>query len=175
MRIPSEDAGEKRRKAKLIYNTAKNVYRVTDESVERAKTFDWRTSDLKVLLSMNKCGEKDLEDPTNFPHAKMVLSVVRIGSGSRQAWGMIEVKKTFETSPIIITENKELSKLKQFCAGRAPVVVHPSLYRALKLTFSCDVGGISHNGTIKTEMATESMGEAVGIFTQTMFQGEAQP
>lgn len=44
----------------------KNICCKTNESVERAKTFGRRTNDLKVLLSMKKCGNKDLEDPTEF-------------------------------------------------------------------------------------------------------------
>lgn len=88
-------------------------------------------------------------------------------------WGRIEEAKRSDTP--IITDNEQISQLKQFCSGRVPVLVHPSLYRALKLTFPWDVGGISQDGSIKTEMGTGSMGEAVGIPTQTMFQGEAQP
>lgn len=108
--------GCRREEAKLLYNTGKNVCRVTAESIERTKTFGRRASDLKFLLAMKKCGEKDLEDPTNFPHAKMILSVIRIGLRSQQAWDMIEeAEKTFETPHIIITENNELTKLKQFC------------------------------------------------------------
>lgn len=95
-RSPSEDVGGKRRKANLLYNTGKNFCCMTNETVERAKTFGRMTSDLKVLLAMKKCVDKDLEDPTNFPRAKMALTVVRIGSGPRQAWGMIEeAKKSF--------------------------------------------------------------------------------
>lgn len=85
---------------------------------------------MKVFLAMKKYGEKDLEDPTNFPQAKMVLTVMRIGSGSRQVWGMIEeAKKTFQdTTPIITTDSKEQSKLKHFCAGRSWFLcTHPSI------------------------------------------------
>lgn len=172
-RSPTEDVDGKRRKAKLPYNTGKNVCRVTAESTERAKTFGRRIAGLRALLSMKNCGERELEDPTNFPNAKMALTVVRVGTGSRQAWGRIEEAKRSDTP--IITDNEQISQLKQFCSGRVPVLVHPSLYRALKLTFPWDVGGISQDGSIKTEMGTGSMGEAVGIPTQTMFQGEAQP
>lgn len=73
-------------------------------------------------------------------------------------------------APIMITDNEELSKLKQFCAGRVAVFVHQSLYRALKLAFPWDVGGISQDSSIKTEMGVSSTGEAVSILTQTMFK-----
>lgn len=59
---------------------------------------------------MKKYGDKDLEDPTNFPQAKRVLTVVRIGSRSRQTCGMIEeAKKIYPmTPPIVIKEDDEL-------------------------------------------------------------------
>lgn len=33
--------------------------------------------------------------------------------------------------------------------------VHPFLYRALKITFPWDIGGISHDDFLKTEMVKE--------------------
>lgn len=110
-------------------------------------------------MSACLCGNKDLEDPTDSPRAKIPLTVVRIESGSRQAWGMIdEAKKSFSgSSPIIITDNDDLKKLKQFCGGRVAVFVHPSLYRALKLTFPWDIGGVSQDGIIKFGMGCGSM------------------
>lgn len=64
---------------------------------------------------MKKCSNTDLEDLTNFPQAKIVLTVVCIRLGSRQVWGMIkEAKKSFtKSSLIIIMDNNELKKLKQ--------------------------------------------------------------
>lgn len=79
------------------------------------------------------------------------------------------------TPPIAITESDTLRKMNCFCAGRVPVFVHPSLYRALKLTFPWDIGGISQDGTINTEMGHGSMGEAVGILTPAMFKAGKQP
>lgn len=38
---------------------------------------------LKHLMSMQKIGEKDKEDPQNVPHAKRALTVIRTVSGFR--------------------------------------------------------------------------------------------
>lgn len=58
-----------------------------------------------------------------------------------------EAKKSFsESSLIVIMDNNELKKLKQFCGGRVLVFVHPSLDRAFKVMFPWDIGGISQDG-----------------------------
>ena len=58
--------------------------------------------------------------------------------------------------------------------GRVPVVLPPS-YRALKLTFLRDVGGLAHDGAIDNEMATGSMSQTVGVLTPAMFSPGTQP
>ena len=59
--------------------------------------------------------------------------------------------------------------------GRVPVVLHPSLYRAVKLTFPRDIGGLAHDGAITNEMATGSMNQTVGVLTPAMFSPGTQP
>ena len=59
--------------------------------------------------------------------------------------------------------------------GRVPVVLHPSLYRAVKLTFPRDIGGLAHDGAITNEMATSSMSQTVGVLTPAMFSPGSQP
>lgn len=54
----------------------------------------------RTLFHMQKCGDKDLEDLRNFPHAKRVLTVIRIGSGVRKIWSMVEeANKAFKMTP----------------------------------------------------------------------------
>lgn len=48
-------------------------------------------------------------------------------------------------------------------------------YRALKLTYPCHIGGLSHVYNIKTEICQGSVGETVGIFNPTMFKPVYQP
>ena len=59
--------------------------------------------------------------------------------------------------------------------GRVPMVLHPSLYRAVKLTFLRDIGGLSHDGAITNEMATDSVSQIVGVLTPAMFSPGSQP
>ena len=53
--------------------------------------------------------------------------------------------------------------------GRVLVVLHPSLYRAVKLTLPRDIGGLTHDGAITNDMATGAMSQTVGILTLAMF------
>lgn len=57
-----------------------------------------------------------------------------------------------------------------FCAGRVPGLFHPSLCRALKLTFPADVGGIVTDGRITTDIGTGSLEQSVGHMTSTEFR-----
>ena len=58
------------------------------------------------------------------------------------------------------------------CKGlveRVPVVLHSSLYRAVKLTYPRDIRGLAHDGVITNEMATGSMNQTVGVLTPAKF------
>lgn len=55
-----------------------------------------------------------------------------------------------------------------------PVFVHSFLYRALKLTYLWDIGSIPQDDSIKTNIAQESMEEAAGLLSTTMFQPDSQ-
>ena len=59
--------------------------------------------------------------------------------------------------------------------GRVPVVLHPSLYRALKLTYPRDFKSLAHDGVINNEMATGSMSQTVGVLSPVMFSPGTQP
>ena len=66
-----------------------------------------------------------------------------------------------------IPNNTELTAK---CKGRVPILLHPSFYRALKLRFPGDVGGIAEDGIVSTELGQGSLGHAVGILTQQDFR-----
>ena len=64
------------------------------------------------------------------------------------------------------------------CKGlieRVPVVLHLSVYRAVKLTFPRDIGDLAHDRAITNEMATGSMSQTVGVLTPAMFSPGTQP
>lgn len=68
----------------------------------------------------------------------------------------------------------KMTSLEQFSSGSYPVFVHPSLYRALKLTFRGDIGNLSLD-SIKSKMGTGTIGQAVGVLTSAMFNVEERP
>lgn len=55
------------------------------------------------------------------------------------------------------------------CAGRGLVLLHPSLHRALKLTFPTDVGVIVQDSRITTDIGTESLEQSLGVLTPIDF------
>ena len=60
-----------------------------------------------------------------------------------------------------------------FCVGQVPVYIHPSFYRALKLKYSLNVGGVSRDDRVTTELGTGSMRHAVGVHTLENFRAVA--
>ena len=43
-------------------------------------------------------------------------------------------------------------EVMNYVSKRVPLYVHPSLYRALKITFQQDIGGLAQDNTITKEM-----------------------
>lgn len=72
---------------------------------------------------------------------------------------MTEAKDSFPKLMIAQIESLELKKLAQLCAGRVPVLLHPSLYRALKLTFPMDIGDTVLDRQITSDIGTSSLGQ----------------
>lgn len=60
----------------------------------------------------------------------------------------------WNVTPITCFDNNSVKNLNQYCSGRPSLYVHPSLYRALKLTLPLDIGGLFLEGLIKNEMCT---------------------
>ena len=64
------------------------------------------------------------------------------------------------------------------CKGlveRVPIVLHPSLYRAIKLTYPWDIGGLAHERVLTSEMATGFMNQTVSVLIPAMFSPGTQP
>lgn len=68
-----------------------------------------------------------------------------------------------------------IKKLNQFCSRRPPLFVYSSLYRALKLTFLFQIGGLSLDDTIKSEIGYGSIRQAVDVLTPAAFNVNPQP
>ena len=67
-------------------------------------------------------------------------------------------------------ERPSLNILSSKCTDRVPIYVHPYFYRSLKLRYPLDVGGISWDGRVTTELGTGSLRHAVGILTPEDFR-----
>lgn len=75
--------------------------------------------------------------------------------------------------PMMYFNNDSVKNLYQYCLG--PLFYSPYMYRALKLTLHLDIGFLSRDSTIKNEMGTGSVKQAVGILITAMFSAEERP
>lgn len=74
-----------------------------------------------------------------------------------------------------VTQEQAEKVFAQTCNPRNFICfVYPSLYKALKLMFFGDIGGLSFEGTIKTEIGQVSVALAVGLLTPAIFNPEGQ-
>ena len=162
----------KNKKEKPRHHTGINICRVDEGALDRLhKVQPQLLKDLRVLHNFKEVNGHNVEDPKNFPNS-WVTTVIRKGQGSEGVMKMLgEANEAL--SPISFLKD-DLSSCKGLI-GRVPVVLHPSLYRALKLTFPRDVGGLAHDGAINNEMATGSMSQTVGVLTPAMFSPGTQP
>ena len=99
----------------------------------------------------------------------MVTTFVRSpGVRAKELWQFIE--EASRTDIVLAElEHSSLKKCIPFCSGRVPILVHPSLYRSLKLQFPIDVGGITRDNRFTTELGTCSLRHAVGIVNPKNF------
>ena len=51
------------------------------------------------------------------------------------------------------------------CTGRVLIYVHPCFHRSLKFRYPYDVGGISRDSRVTTQLSTGSLRQTVGILT----------
>ena len=102
----------------------------------------------------------------------MVTTFVRsAGDRTKGMWKFLSTVCQTDTGiKLAELEHSSLKKYIPFCSGRVPILVHPSLYRSLKLKFSLDVGGITRDNRVTTELGTGSMRQAVGILTPKDFR-----
>ena len=125
---------------------------------------------LKPLFSMKKIDNIDITNPHNFKNAPMLTTFVRTTGGrTKELWQLIEEASRADVM-LADTTNIMLKKMLPYCAGRVPILVHPSFYRSLKLRYPMDVGGITRHDRVSTELGTDSLRQAVGILTPKDFR-----
>ena len=102
----------------------------------------------------------------------MVTTFVRsAGNRTKGVWKFLSrVRQTDTGIKLAELEHSSLKKCIPFCSGRVPILVHSSLYRSIKLQFPIDVGGITRDNRVTTELGTGSLRQAVGILTPKFFR-----
>ena len=163
---------QKKKKEKPRHHSGTSICRVDEGALDRLyKVQPQLLKDLRVLHNFKEVNGRNVEDPKNFPDA-WITTVIRKGRGSEGAMKMLgEANEAL--GPISYLKD-DINSCKGL-VGRVPVVLHPSLYMALKLTYPRDVGGLAHDGVINNEMATGSMSQTVGVLSPAMFSPGTQP
>ena len=167
-----ESSKQQRKKEKPRHHTGSNICQVNKGVLARLHKVQLQLlKDLRVLHNFKEVNGRNVEDPRNFPNAWITLAI-RKGRASEGVMKMFgEANEAL--SPISIIKD-DLQSCKGL-VGRVPFVLHPSLYRAVKLTFRRDIGGLAHDGAITNEMVTGSMSQTVGVLTPAMFSQGTQP
>ena len=113
---------------------------------------------------------EDITNPYIFKDAPMLTTFVRsAGNRTKELWNFID-KASRADVMLANTKNAMLKKMLPFCSGRVPILVHPSFYRSLKLRYPMDVGGITRDDRVSTELGTGSLRQAVGILSPGDFR-----
>ena len=173
-RKPDPPAGKKkpnRQEEKLSIGQIQRSAALCSVELEAVGDFQLRKA-LKPLLSLEKINDLNITNPSNFRSAAMVTTFVRsAGDRTRGVWKYLSTVCQTDTGiKLAELEHSSLKKCIPFCSGRVPILVHPSLYRSLKLRFPIDVGGITRDNRVTTELGTGSLRQAVGILTPKDFR-----
>ena len=70
---------------------------------------------------------------------------------------------------LVELEHPSVKKMFNYYSRQVSVYVYPSFYRALKLKYSIDVGGVSRDSWVTTELGTGSLRQTVSILTPKDF------
>ena len=92
-----------------------------------------------------------------------------ISNRTKELWHFIEEASRADIR-LSEMEHASLKKMMTHCAGRVPIYVQPCFKRYLKLKYPLDVGGISRDGRVTTELGTSSLRQTVSIHTLKDFQ-----
>ena len=165
-RKPSE-----KKKQELTIGQMQRAAALCSAELEAVGDFQLRKA-LKPLARLEKINDLKVSNPANFRSAAMVTTFVRsAGDRTKGVWQFLSTVCQTDTGiKLAELEHSSLKKCITYCSGRVPILVHPSLYRALKLKFPIDVGGITRDNRVTTELGTGSLRQAVGILTPKDFR-----
>ena len=101
----------------------------------------------------------------------MVPTFVRLaGDRSKGVWKFLDTVNQTDTGVELAELEHSSRRSLPFSSGRVPILVHPSFYWSLKVQFQLDVGGVSRDGRVNTELGTGSLKQAVGILAPENFR-----
>lgn len=115
----------------------------------------------------------NVTDPTKFKDAPLLTTFIRVNKDSRTEalWAWINAAKdAIPGQQLVDTEHPLLNNLVFKYEGRVPVYIHPSFYRALKLIFPLDVGGMAKNGVPSVDLLNGSLGQACHVLATGDFR-----
>lgn len=121
---------------------------------------------------MPSVDSKSVEDPNNFLDALGGHHLREGHEGYLKVWNhLFEAKDSFSNIRMFELESPYLKRLRHFCAMRAPVLLHPSLYRVVKLTYPMDADRIVLDGwMMMSELGTESPRQSVWVLSAANFR-----
>ena len=157
-------------KKKAPYGGGKNICKVDANILKKEtdlpKKHLKRLEDLRNIIFVKS---RDVENPQNFPDAR-VMSFIRTGKRAEPIMEMLqEAVEVFGPIAYLMTDTK-----MDVEPGRVPITLHPSLYRALKLTFPRDIGGISCDGGVTQTLGFAPLSHSVGVLTPDQFNPRPQ-
>ena len=160
-----------KKKQELTIGQMQRAAALCSAELEAVGDFQLRKA-LKPLARLEKIHDLKVSNPTNFRSAAMVTTFVRsAGDRTKGVWKYLSTVCQTDTGiKLAELEHSSLKKCITYCSGRVPILVHPSLYRALKLKFLIDVGGITRDNRVTTELGTGSLRQAVSILTPKDFR-----
>ena len=163
--------GKKKQKQELTIGQMQRAAALCSAELEAVGDFQLRKA-LKPLARLEKINDLKVSNPANFRSAAMVTTFVRsAGDRTKGVWQFLSTVCQTDTGiKLAELEHSSLKKCITYCSGRVPILVHPSLYRALKLKFPIDVGGITRDNRVTTELGTGSLRQAVSILTPKDFR-----
>lgn len=125
---------------------------------------------LRPLFKYTSMDSKSMEDTRNFPKAPGVTTLIRNMRGNLKVCDhLAEARDTFPNIKMTKLGSPELRRMSQMYAERVPVILHPCLYKTLKLSYPMDVSGIFLEGRIMSNISTGTRVQSVRVQTTTDF------
>ena len=160
------------RSASTEARRAINSFYFCKDTIENPHINHMLKQSLKPLRSFKKIDTKNITKPYLFKDAPKLTTFVRsAGNRTKELWNFNDEASRADVM-LADTKNPMLKKKKMlpFSSGRVPILVHPSFYRSLQLRYPVDVGGITRDDRVSTELGTGSLRQAVDILTPKDFR-----